>query len=281
MNKQVSILSSKIMSCPECGGSRLLNRNEKHGIVCIDCSLVITDDMPTEPNRDNKPREQSNIENTHNRGTILDHMATEKWQDLFKASDHTEENLAFALSEITRMANDLSLPKEVLETAVSLYKTIVKKRLVKGRSINAFCSAVVYAACRKSSFAITLNEIDKVSKTYKKEICHCFKILLKELNYSFPLMSPIQYAPRILNQFNIDGKIAEVVYKILKTAEDLKLTFGKEPAGIISAAIYMAWKLVGEKRTQREIAEITRVTETTIRNRCRELEKHLLIIVNL
>ena len=50
-----------------------------------------------------------------------------------------------------------------------------------------------------------------------------------------------------------------------------ELTSGREPTGIAAASIYIASVLCGERRTQREIADVAGVTEVTIRNRYKEL----------
>jgi len=53
------------------------------------------------------------------------------------------------------------------------------------------------------------------------------------------------------------------------------LTHGKSPSGIAAAAIYIAGQLTEQVRTQREIADITNVTEVTIRNRYKQLTNAL------
>ena len=47
------------------------------------------------------------------------------------------------------------------------------------------------------------------------------------------------------------------------------------PKGLAASAIYLAAILVGERRTQREIAEVTGVTEVTVRNRYKDLVSYL------
>jgi len=44
---------------------------------------------------------------------------------------------------------------------------------------------------------------------------------------------------------------------------------------VAAAAIYVASILLGERRTQREVAEVAGVTEVTIRNRYKELAEKL------
>ncbi|MDH5746728.1 MAG: transcription initiation factor IIB, partial [Candidatus Bathyarchaeota archaeon] len=55
-----------------------------------------------------------------------------------------------------------------------------------------------------------------------------------------------------------------------------KLTSGRGPTGMAAAASYIASMLTGEKRTQREVAEVAQVTEVTIRNRYKELVERLM-----
>ncbi|MEM1550619.1 MAG: hypothetical protein QXR13_01640, partial [Candidatus Bathyarchaeia archaeon] len=79
----------------------------------------------------------------------------------------------------------------------------------------------------------------------------------------------------------LQGKAEDIANKILSVASSLRLTSGRGPIGIAAAASYIASVLIGEKRTQREIAEIANVTEVTIRNRYKELTKQILFIITL
>jgi transcription initiation factor TFIIB len=59
--------------------------------------------------------------------------------------------------------------------------------------------------------------------------------------------------------------------EILEDAQKAELTSGRGPTGIAAAALYVAALMHGEKRTQREVADVAGVTEVTIRNRYKEL----------
>lgn len=63
--------------------------------------------------------------------------------------------------------------------------------------------------------------------------------------------------------------------EIIRKAQDQKLTSGKSPSGIAAAAIYISAIKAGERRTQREVAEVADVTEVTVRNRYSEIAKEL------
>jgi len=206
---------------------------------------------------------------------ITSKLACDEWLKNAKASDQTEKNITESLSETTKIAIELSLPKIVLKKASRLWKTILEKRLSRGRSIPAFSAAVVYIACRQCGIGITLDEIAEVSKNDTRLVGRHCNILGRQLNQIIPLPRLEEYAPRILNKFHADERLAETVKEILSVVDELGLASGKDPRGIVSAAIYLASKLLGQRRTQREISTITDVTDMTIRKNCRILEKRV------
>jgi len=204
-----------------------------------------------------------------------------KWQRRIRVSDATERNLAFALSEISKIANNLNLPKNILETASVIYRKAVKEHLIRGRSIQGVTAAAIYVACRQCKLARTLEEIAQASSIAKKEVGRSYRFLVKELDYFIPPVKPSQYVTKFSNQLIMQGKVEEIAHKILGTAQELKLTSGRGPTGIAAAASYIASVLTGERKTQREIAEIAQVTEVTIRNRYKELVERLMFVIAL
>ena len=189
--------------------------------------------------------------------------------------------MAFALSEITKISNNLTLPKNILETASVIYRKAVKERLIRGRSIQGVTSAALYLACRQCGLPRTLDEIAQASNVHKKEVGRSYRFLIKELNYSIPPLKPSQYITKFSNQLTMQGKVEEIAHKILATAKELKLTSGRGPTGIAAAASYIASVLTGERKTQREIAEIAQVTEVTIRNRYKELVERMMFQISI
>jgi transcription initiation factor TFIIB len=293
--------SFKVQSCPECGSTRLMRDYECAEIVCMDCGFVvaakIADRGPEwrafdDEQRSKRTRVGAPLTYTiHDKGlsTTIDWHDRDiygkslspgqkaqvyrlrKWQRRIRVSDATERNLAFALSEITKISNNLNLPKNILETASVIYRKAVKERLIRGRSIQGVTSAAIYLACRQCGLPRTLDEISQASTVNKKEVGRSYRFLIRELNYSIPPLRPSQYITKFSNQLTMQGKVEEIAHKILAAAKILKLTSGRGPTGIAAAASYVASVLTGERKTQREIAEIAQVTEVTIRNRYKEL----------
>ena len=295
----------KIQKCPECGSNRLMRDYECAEIVCMGCGYVVAakladqgpewrafdDEQRTKRARAGAPltftihdKGLSTMIDWHDRDVYGKRIAPgqkaqiyrlRKWQRRIRVSDATERNLAFALSEISKIANNLNLPKNILETASVIYRKAVKERLIRGRSIQGVTAAAIYVACRQCKITRTLDEIAQASTVSKKEVGRSYRFLIKELNYFIPPSKPSQYITKFSNQLTMNGKVEEIAHKILNTAKELKLTSGRGPTGIAAAASYIASVLTGERKTQREIAEIAQVTEVTIRNRYKELVERL------
>jgi transcription initiation factor TFIIB len=301
----------KIQTCPECHSTRLMRDYENAELVCMNCGFVlaakIADRGPEwrafdDEQRAKRTRVGAPLTYTiHDKGlsTMIDWHDRDvygkslspgqkaqvyrlrKWQRRIRVSDATERNLAFALSEITKIANNLNLPKSILETASVIYRKAVKERLIRGRSIQGVTAAAIYLACRQCGLARTLEEIAQASSVNKKEVGRSYRFLIKELNYSIPPLKPSQYITKFSNQLTMQGKVEEIAHKILGAAKELKLTSGRGPTGIAAAASYIASVLTGERKTQREIAEIAQVTEVTIRNRYKELVERLMFHITI
>ncbi|MDK2782335.1 MAG: transcription initiation factor [Archaeoglobi archaeon] len=87
--------------------------------------------------------------------------------------------------------------------------------------------------------------------------------------------SPIDYIPRFCSALGLSSRVQQKAIEILKQAQEKELTSGRGPTGVAAAAIYISSVLCGERRTQREVAEVAGITEVTIRNRYKELAEKL------
>jgi len=301
----------EIQQCPSCKSGRLVRDYENSELVCMDCGFVVdarmTDRGPewrafTSEQREKRARAGAPMTYTiHDKGlsTMIDWRNRDihgkkitgrkkaqiyrlrKWHKRIRISNAFERNVAVALSEITKISSNLSLPRSICETASVIYRKAVKERLIRGRSIQEVTAASVYIACRQCGTARTLGEIAKASNVSKKNIGRSYRFLVKKLDYYIPPFRAKQYVSRFSNQLGMQGKTEEIAAKILKAAKEIKLTSGRGPMGIAAAASYIASVLVGERRTQREIADIARVTEVTIRNRYKEMVDQLLFVMTL
>jgi len=180
-----------------------------------------------------------------------------------------------ALRELDRMASSLGLPRSVRENSAVIYRKAVDKNLIRGRSIDGVVAATIYAACRQCQVPRTLDEISEKTGIKRKEIGRNYRHLNKSLKLNLQPTKPKQYLQRFCNELNLGSETKKRAIKILKRATNEELVSGRGPIGLAAASLYMASVLSGEKRTQKEIANTSGVTEVTIRNRYKELADKL------
>ncbi|MGD2201625.1 MAG: transcription initiation factor IIB [Candidatus Bathyarchaeota archaeon] len=303
--------TKKVTKCQECGGEDLIKDYDAGELVCENCGYVISsiimDQGPewrafNQSQREKRTRVGAPLTWTiHDKGlsTTIDWHDRDiygrklkpkqkarvyrlrKWHRRSKVSGSTERNLAYALSELTKVAYKLNLPRNVLETASVIYRQVVRKRLVRGRSIQGVSAAAIYMACRQCKVVRSLEEVAEAAHITKKEGGRNYRFLLRKLNTRIPPVNPKSYVSKFVSQLTLSGETENLAKLILEQAIELRLTNGRGPAGMAAAAIYIASTLTGERRTQGVIAEGAHVTEVTIRNRYKELTQKLNIEVDI
>jgi len=293
------------IKCPKCGSTHLSRDYSRAELVCEDCGLVIDEDFidhgPEWRAFDSDQREKrarvgapmtytihdkglSTMIGWKNRDSYGKSIPTRnraqlyrlrKWQIRTRISDGTERNLALALSALDRMSSALSLPRNVRETAAMIYRKAVNEKLIRGRSIEGVTAAVLYAACRQCNVPRTLDEISNVAQMKKKEIGRNYRNISHKLKLKLLPTTPQDYISRFCSKLKLSNDVQVKAMEILKKAGENELTSGRGPTGLAAAAMYIASVLCGERRTQREVADVAGVTEVTIRNRYKELAKKL------
>ncbi len=141
--------------------------------------------------------------------------------------------------------------------------------------------AAIYLACRQCKLLRTIEELSQAAGINKVEVARYYRLLVKNLGYFVSPQKAGKYITKFCSELGLSGETEEVAYEILQAARELKLTYGRAAKGIAAAACYTASKLFMDYRTQREVAEVARVTEVTIRNRYKELIKRVWIVVSI
>jgi len=288
--------------CPECGSSVIVHNSETGEQICGNCGLVISEQafdrgpewraftleekadrsrvggpisilqadkgLPTVINDINKDAFGRKVPLS----TRLQMLRLRKWQSRTQYQSPAERNLLQALAELDRIVDKLHIPEDIQEEAAEIYRRVLDRGLVRGRSIAAIVAACVYAACRKTGRPRSLKEIASVSRVKLKDIARCYRLLLHELPMTMPIPDPRIYVTKIASKAGINERVQMKAIELLKQAEKLKAVTGKDPMGIAAAALYVACVLLGEKKTQKEVAEAAAVTEVTVRNRYKGLK---------
>ncbi len=189
-----------------------------------------------------------------------------------RSQGSADRNLRQALVELDMLADKLSLSKNIAERAAYVYRKVLEKGLVRGRSIDTLITASLYAACRSSETPRTLKDAALVSGIKRKDIAKAYRLILKELDLKVPVTDPVKSVTGIAARAGISERTTRRAMEILKSAIAAGASAGKAPTGLAATSLYLACVLEGERKTQKDIAEAAGVTEVTIRNRYRGLK---------
>ena len=293
--------NEEVEACPVCGSTQREVDNSRAEVSCARCGLVfeesLIDNGPEWRAFDHEQRNKrtrtgaplsyaisdrglSTAIDSRNKDVngrnipernIAQLYRLRKWNKRLRVANASERNLAFALSELDRESSSLGIPRSIREDAALIYRTAARKKLIRGRSIEGMVAASLYTACRRNNIPRTLDEIAEISKVAKKQIGKNYRFLSKSLNIKLKPTSPADYIPRFASQLELSGRVEAKAIDIINEAKNKGLLNGKGPTGVAATALYVASILLGERKTQRDIAEIAGVTEVTIRNRYKEL----------
>jgi transcription initiation factor TFIIB len=272
--------------------------------VCAECGLVVTEEMvnPGPEWRafsisENATRARTGtaasytyydmgmstnfIGNRDGRGRQLDHETLNRMRMLrlydnrSKVEDTWGRNLKIAMVELERLSTGLYIPDAIKEQAALIYRRALKRDLIRGRSIEAFVAASLYAACRMRRLPRLLKTVSKLSTREQKEISRTYRLLVRELGLRMPIDDPVKYVSGIAAKLELRPQTEFLAVGILNRARERQGLTGKDPRGMAAASIYMACREAGERRIQKEVARAAGTSEVTLRNRLRGLEEIL------
>ncbi|MDI6806762.1 MAG: TFIIB-type zinc ribbon-containing protein [Candidatus Aenigmarchaeota archaeon] len=294
-------IKRKMQKCAECGGSTFIEDPSRGELICAKCGLVLKEEIVDvtqewrafdSEQMARRARGGAPLSFTkHDKGLTTEigkglgelykvppkkraqYYRLAKWHRRFIRSK--DRNLSFALSELQRIVSFLNLSKPIHERVARYYEECVEKGLVRGRSIEAIIAALTYAVSREFGSPRTPEEIAEGSGVDKKEISRTYRYIAREIGIRILPANPEDFVPRFCSILGLSDKAATKAIKVLREARKKDIISGKGPTGIAAAAIYIGSVLAGEKRTQREIADLCNITEVTIRCRYRELAEKL------
>lgn len=292
-----------VVKCTDCGSRNLDEDFVRGERSCLDCGLVLAENI-IDPGKEwtdydgDKSRARAGPPTSvlwHDKGLSTDiHWSNtdfagkritgskrsqlfrmRKWQRRARSFSSFERNMESALTEMSRLAGLMDLTKAVKEEAAVIYRKALEKDMVRGRSIDAMVAASLYLANQKLKTARSLDDFERHSRLKRKAITRAHKSMKANLRLRIAVSEPEEYVPRFCNLLGLPPDIVLATKNLLLDARKRELTHGKSPTGVAAAAVYVAARMNQRPRTQREIADISGVTEVTIRNRYKEIVDEL------
>jgi len=285
-------------SCPECKSDKLSVDHKRGEIVCNSCGIVMDENMLDQGQEwrefsDGQDERRSGAPSSyakHDMGTGTEvgtssevyglsvkdrrkYLRLRKWHN--RSSTSLERNLKYALADLKRISSLLNIPPTIEEEAARIYRMAVEKGLVRGRSMECVVVGAIYIASRQFNLPRSLNEVCQLTNNNKRDVGKTYRFIARELGIRMAPSGAGTYIPKFANKLGFSAETQTQAQKILEIAQTSELTSGRGPTGLAAAALYVASLITGEKRTQREIADVVGVTEVTIRNRYKEMIEKL------
>lgn len=291
-------------TCPECNGKKVIKDLNMGEFVCGTCGLVIDENIadlgpewraytPEEKRtkvRTGTPTNYSYFDKGLATVFRLDKDAfgrrlkyetqtqlyrLQKWNRRSLVHTSKNRNLMEAMRHLRRLSNTLNIPSSIKEMGAIIYRKVLKKGIVRGRTIKGVVTAALYAACRYTRNPRTLKEVSEASFQNPKDIARNYRLIVQNLSMKMPVDKPMDYVTKIAEKAEVSTETEGLAIQLIKKAQKQHYTYGKDPSAVAAAAIYLAGKLVKEQVTQSCLAEAAKVTEVTIRNRKKDLAKNL------
>lgn len=280
----------------------VITDDEKGELVCGGCGLVLVENMPDDSYESHGYTQEEFMTQTrtgpsttltmHDRGlsTVIgkDKDSTGKslssktkfefrrlrtWDQ--RSKSRSTASLSKAFTHLNSMKTKLGIPDSVIESAAYLYRKAVAEKMTRGRTMASLVSAALYAACRENGIPRTLDDIAEAGNTERRVLSRDIRTIIKRLDLTLNQYDTTSFVSKISNNLKLKEKTKRDAYSILDRCEKEKISAGKHPVAQAAAALYVACILNGEKMSQRKLANVSGVSDVTIRNRVTLIRKTL------
>ncbi len=204
-------------------------------------------------------------------------------QSKLRISNNKQRRLVKALSLMNNVIGLLGLPKSINETSGLIIRKLSSKGIIKDKNLNAFVAASIIIACNYQRIPIDKDQVLKLCEVTRHDL---WKAMLKMTRDSgeyiaIKVPEPNIYIENLRTKLSLPPEVSTLASKIIGMAKANGVTSGKGPLGLAAAALYIASVVLDHKRTQKEIAEGSNITEVTVRNRYRDIVDNIYIVIDL
>jgi transcription initiation factor TFIIB len=298
-----------VIQCETCdpSESKLITDVESGEIICNKCGIVVVRELEDtkkiwhkaddsfKDTRNGTPTSltlydqglATQIGNTNRdaSGNLINSMMMtrlNRMKNLDKRSqiNKSARNLRHAFRQLDSLKDKLGLSNAVIEKTAYIYRKVQEAGLVKGRKVNTVLGAALYVACREFEIPRTLKEISMVNNEKYRETSRVYRQIVLHLGKQVPQINLFRYVEKVGKKAKLEEKNIREALQLMKKVQESKLSAGKEPMGIVGAVIYLSLPTSDENIRQRIItqaiiADAAGVSEVTIRNVYKEIEKKL------
>jgi transcription initiation factor TFIIB len=273
------------LQCPECDGTV---REGDRETVCSECGLVVDEDnidrgpewrsfaeAETNPERTGAPLTRSR----HDRGLSTEIGSATRLKgrkrrqvarmrrehNRAQISTKAERNQVYGFTEIRQIVSSLELTEHIRDRACVLFESAQSENLLRGRSIEGFAAAAVYATCRTATISRTLEEVIDAARADRDELSAAYDALNRELGLPTGPIDPAEYLPRFASELDLPQAVERRARELVAECADRGLVSGRNPSGVAAGCLYTAASELDCALTQQQAADVADVTPVTLR----------------
>lgn len=257
--------------CSACGCNDIEVDESQGYSVCTGCGKVLEENQVVS--------DISFVENAHGASSVVGQFVPSSGRRLRGVHGFTrvsrELTLDNARKKIALLASALGLGLHHIESARRLFVLALQHNFTQGRRTQHVVAVCLYIVCRREKTPHLLIDFSDVLRINLYILGHTFLKLCQVLNLQLPIVDPSLYIPRFAAKLEFEEKTNAVINTAIRLAATMKrdwINIGRRPAGVCGACLLISSRLHGFRRSQKEIIQVVRVCELTLRKRLNEFQ---------
>eukprot|EP00127_Corallochytrium_limacisporum_P003643 Clim_evm31s151 gene=Clim_evmTU31s151 len=263
-----------VQKCTSCGSTNIVL--EQGGHTCADCGTVLDPHHIVS---------ELTFQETGQGGTevIGQYVSAEGSKSLsvrpgMHASfsrDSREITHRNGLREIKELASKLKMSNHHVDAAYRYFRLALQHNFVQGRKTRVVVAACLYMICRKERTPHMLLDFADLLQVNVYVLGAVYLKICRVLHVRLPAVDPSLYLHRYAHRLEFGSLMEDVVKTALKLISRMRrdwMQVGRRPCGLCGAALLIAARIHGFNRTQRQIINVVRICDITLRKRLEEFE---------
>ena len=259
-------------ACENCGGTDIDFDPSRGDAVCIQCGTVLEENTIV--------NEVTFAQDAGGGSSVVGQFVAAQPGAGSASLGFSKESREVAYSNgqrhISQLAAALRLNDQHQEAAQRLFMLAVQHNFIQGRRTQNVIAACLYTVCRREKTPHMLIDFSDVLQTNVYMLGSCFLKFTRLLSLALPIIDPSLYIHRFASKLEFGDKTHLVSMSALRLVQRMKrdwIQTGRRPSGICGAALLIAARVHGFRRTQREIVRIVRICDVTLRKRLTEFSE--------
>jgi transcription factor IIIB subunit 2 len=253
-------------SCENCGGTDIDFDTSRGDAVCIQCGTVLEENTIV--------NEVTFAQDAGGGSSVVGQFVAATPGAASAGLGFSKESREVAYSNgqrhISQLAAALRLAEHHQEAAQRLFMLAVQHNFIQGRRTQNVIAACMYTVCRREKTPHMLIDFSDVLQTNVYMLGSCFLKFTRLLSLTLPIIDPSLYIHRFASKLELGDKTHLVSMSALRLVQRMRrdwIQTGRRPSGICGAALLIASRVHGFRRTQREVVRIVRICDAACSER--------------